>query len=137
MASASQSANSYEFSLVIKRAFAPNQGKDGKKMFGTSKKKVHQIMSQFGTIAKIDQITKTDFKTKQKFYMFFVHYSSKADNDTIDDNLRVLDEGGHLEVMYNQHKNFWYVEKFVKREKTTSKYFGVVAVSKKQETKED
>jgi hypothetical protein len=99
--------------LIIKRAFAPTKNKDGRMMKGTSKSDVSSIMSQFGSIKKIDQITKKDYKSNQKFFMFFIHYNSF----TIDeDTMEALNSGNTIEVDYSPQGKYWVVEKFVPRE---------------------
>mgnify|MGYP001296247668 CR=1 FL=1 len=99
--------------LIIKRAFAPTKNKDGRMMKGTSKSDVASIMNQFGSIKKIDQITKKDYKSNQKFFMFFIHYNSF----TIDeDTMEALNSGNAIEVDYCPQGKYWVVEKFVPRE---------------------
>lgn len=95
--------------LVIKRAFGDNKGRNGKMRKGTTNEQVDNVMSQFGTIDRIDSIVKKDHRTDENFKMFFIHYKSLSMDDAYK---AALDAGKNLEVDNDDHGHFWLVAKY-------------------------
>lgn len=117
------------YTLVIKRAFAPNKDLNGRFRDGTSPQDVHDVMMQFGTINRIEFIEKKDTTNHdtlgQMFRVFFIHYNSL----TMDENLKnALDSGANIEVDNDDYGHYWLVAKYtksVKKADTLKKTRGV------------
>jgi hypothetical protein len=114
-----------EYTLVIKRAFGDNEGRNGKIRHGTTKDDVSKVMNVFGPIERIDCIEKKDYRNNENFRIFFVHYTNVS---TMAASVRTaLDNSKDIEVDNDDRGHFWLVTKYNKpAEKTkTQKTPGV------------
>ena len=119
------------FTLMIKRAFGDNK-MNGTIRKGTTEQQVHDVMSQFGVISKIDMINKKDRRNGENFRVFFVHYESTDQIET--DFLEAVNDGESMEVDNDNYGHFWVVCKYIAKERKEIKPRGV-RIRRKTENK--